>query len=177
MIALNLISLEQKKEIKLRHVYIFIKNINFILIFIALLVAIILMVSKSLIQLNINRLISQTILVVPSTRSYANSIVEVNKQIDFVHKIQDEFIPWSNLIKNLSLMASADINFYYLKVDSSDKTIKIKGNAALRDGLLNLKQKMESSKYFHDIEFPIKNILEKENIDFEIKAKLNIKNI
>jgi hypothetical protein len=36
---------------------------------------------------------------------------------------------------------------------------------------------MEATTIFRDIDFPIKNILEKENIDFEINAKINLANI
>lgn len=177
MLTLNLVSSEQKKEIKLRHLYDFIKVTSLTLIIITIAVVIILLVAEMIVQSKFNEIPGQTTLVTKTNQSYNNKVQEINNKLDFIGKIQDEFIPWSNLIKNLAAIAPADINFYYVKLDSSEQTIKIKGRAGLRNSLLDFKEKMEATGYFKEIGFPIKNILEKENIDFEINAKLNSLNL
>ncbi|MDO8668065.1 MAG: hypothetical protein Q7K35_03130 [bacterium] len=177
MLTLNLISSGQKKEIKLRHIYSFIKTVNLTLIIIIIAIAIVLLVARVILQSKFNEIVSQTTLVTKSNQGYNNNVREINNKLNFIVKIQNEFIPWSNLIKDLAEMTPPDINFYYIKLDSAAQTIKIKGKAKLRSSLLDFKGKMENADYFRDIEFPIKNILEKENIDFEINAKLNLSSL
>jgi len=71
-------------------------------------------------------------------------------------------------------MTPSNITFYRLNFDLATKTVKINGKAGERSGLLELKDNLEKSGNYSDIQFPLKNILEKENINFEINAKLNI---
>ena len=174
MITLNLVSSGQKKEIKLRHIYGFIKTINLTLVIITITTAIILLAAKIILQSKFNDIVNQTTLVTKTNQGYNNTVQEINSKLNFIGKIQDDFIPWSDLIKKLAEITPADVNFYYLKLDSAEQTVKINGRAGLRSSLLNFKEKMEAMPYFKEIDFPIKNILEKENIDFEINAKLNL---
>jgi len=177
MLTLNLISEELKKEIKLRHLYLFIKKINLTLIIITIVVAIILLVAKTILQLRFNNIIDQTTLVTKNNQGYNNKIKDINSKIDFVEKIQNNFIPWSNLLKTVADITPDGIGLNYLKINFAEQTIKIKGQAGLRASLLDFKQKMEATAVFKEIDFPIKNILEKENINFEINAKINLANL
>lgn len=177
MLTLNLVSEEQKKEIKLRHIYGFIKKINLALIVIAVTVAIILLVAKIILQSKFNEIVAQTTLVTKNNQGYNSKVREINGKLNFVAKIQDDFIPWSNLIEDLSAITPAEVKLYYLKLNSDEQTIKIKGKAGLRQDLLDFKASLEASPDFKEINFPIKNILEKENIDFEINGKLNLSNL
>lgn len=177
MLTLNLVSEELKKEIKLRHLYLFIKKINLALIIITIIIAIILLAAKTILQIKFNDIVDQTTLVTKNNQGYNIKIRDINSRLDFVSKIQTDFIPWSNLLKTLADITSGDISLNYLKVNFAEQTIKIKGRAGLRENLLDFKQKMETTDTFKDIDFPIKNILEKENIDFEINAKINLANL
>jgi len=174
MLTLNLISGELKKEIKLRHLYLFIKKINLTLIIITIVVTIILLIAKIILQVKFNDIVDQTTLVTKNNQGYNIKIRDINKRLDFIEKIQNDFIPWSNLLKTMAEITSSDINLNYLKINFAEQTIKIKGKAGLRDSLLDFKQKMEATTIFKNIDFPIKNILEKENINFEINAKINL---
>jgi len=177
MLALNLISEDLKKEIKLRHLYLFIKKINLTLIIITIVVAIILLVAKTILQVKFNDIVSQTTLVTKSNQGYNIKIRDINNRLNFVEKVQKDFIPWSNLLKAVADITPSDIGLNYLKINFIEQTIKIKGKAGLRQSLLDFKQKMEATTVFENIDFPIKNILEKENINFEINAKINLANL
>lgn len=177
MLTLNLVSAEQKKEIKLRHLYGFIKKISLALIIIAVIIAIILLAAKIVLQFKFNDIVEQTTLVTKNNQGYNSKVREINGKLNFIAKIQDDYIPWSNLIKKLAEITPADINFSYLKLNAQDKTISLKGKAKFRDSLLDFKDEMAANPVFQDIDFPIKNILEKENIDFEINAKLDLTKI
>ncbi|NCO80065.1 PilN domain-containing protein, partial [Candidatus Falkowbacteria bacterium] len=154
-----------------------IKKISLVLIVIAILIAIILLVAKIVLQLKFNNIIEQTTLVTKNNQGYNSKVREINGKLNFMAKIQNDYIPWSNLVKKLAEITPADINFSYLKFDAQDKTISLKGKAKSRDSLLSFKDEMAANPVFQDIGFPIKNILEKENIDFEINAKLDLTKI
>lgn len=174
MLALNLISEELKKEIKLRHFYLFIKKINLTLIIITIAAAIILLTAKTILQSEFNDIVSQTTLITRNNQGYNNKVKDINSKINFVEKVQNNFIPWSNALKTVASITPEDISLSYLKINLEESAIKIKGRADQRASLLDFKQKMEAAAIFKEIDFPIKNILEKENIDFEINAKINL---
>lgn len=174
MLTLNLISDELKKEIKLRHLYLLIKKINLTLIIITIAAAIVLLSAKTILQTQFNNIVNQTTLITKNSQGYNNKIKIINSKLDFVETIQNNFIPWSNLLKTVADITTGDIGLSYLKINLEEQTIKIKGRAGQRDSLLDFKQKMEASTIFREIDFPLKNILEKENINFEINAKINL---
>src|SRR3989338_7724739 len=177
MITLNLVSNEQKKEIRLRHVYLFIKKINLTLIIITSAAAVILLSAKTILQIKFNDVVEQTTLVTKNNQGYNNKVREINAKINFVEKVQQGHTPWSGLLNLIAEITPRDVNLYYLKVNAEDKTLAIKGEAGRRASLLDLKAKMDKMPLFANIEFPIKNILEKENIDFEINASLKPENL
>lgn len=173
MLSLNLISNELKKEIKLRQFYLFIKKISLILITIFIFTATILLTAKIILQIKFNNTVNQMTLVTKNNQGYNNKVRDINGKIDFVEKTQNEFIPWSNALKIISEITPEKISLNYVKINFEEQSVKIKGKAGLRENLLGFKQNMEDSGIFKDIDFPIKNILEKENIDFEIISKIN----
>ncbi len=177
MLQLNLISANLKNDIKLRHIYSLIKKISYILIIITIATAIILLAAKLILQNNFNNIVAQTTLVTKNNQGYNIKVREINNKLNYITNIQNNYIAWSFLIENLSQITPTDVSFYLTKINLKDKTIKIKGRAGLRASLLALKQNMENSIFFQEIDFPIKNILEKTDIDFEINAKLNAGNL
>jgi Tfp pilus assembly protein PilN len=91
-----------------------------------------------------------------------------------VSQIQNEFTLWSYFLEDLAANTPPDISLSFLKLNKEDGMIKLRGRAASREGLLLLKQNLENSNNFSNIDFPIKNILQQKNIDFEINAKINL---
>ena len=174
MLALNLIPEELKKEIKLRHSYLLIKKVNLTLIIITIVAAIILLTAKTVLQSGFNDIVGQTTLITKNNQGYNNKIKDINGRINFVETIQNEFIPWSNLLKTVAGITPEDIGLYYLKINLEERTINIKGKAGRRASLLDFKEKMEAAAIFKEIDFSFKNIFEKENINFEINAKINL---
>lgn len=174
MLSLNLVSEELKKEIKLRHLYLFAKKISLTLIIVTIAAAIILLTAKTILQSGFNDIVSQTTLLTKNNQGYNNKVRSINDKISFVEKAQNDFIAWSGLLKTVAEITPGDVGLYYLKINAEEPTIKIKGKAGQRASLLDFKRKMETAAMFKEIDFPIKNILEKENIDFEINAKINL---
>jgi len=174
MLTLNLVSQELKQEIKLKLVYNLLKKMDYVLIIIAVIVAIILSVAKLILQNNFNKIVAQTTLITKNNQGYNSKVREINSRLNFTAQIQNDFIAWSKVIENLAKLTPDNITFSLIKIDKTKQSIIIKGKAILRDSLLLLKQGMEESPIYQEIEFPVKNILQKENVVFEINAKLNL---
>lgn len=177
MLNLNLVSQELKQETKLRHIYKMLKQASYILVIITIFIAIMMLAAKIALQNNFNQIVAETTLITKNSQGRDSKIREINTRLSFVEKVQNDFIPWSFLFKDLGNYVNADLSFYSIKIDKDKKSIELKGVAKNRDSLLSLKSGMEKSDIFSGIVFPVKNILEKQDIDFDIKANLNLGNI
>jgi len=177
MLNLNLVSQELKQETKLRHIYKMLKQASYILIIITIFIAIVMLAAKVILQNSFNKIVEETTLITRESQGQNSRIREINTHLSLVEKIQNDFIPWSFLLKELGKYVNNNLNFYSIRIDSGQKTIELKGVAKNRDSLLSFKSGMEKSDIFSGIVFPVKNILEKQDIDFEIKADFNSDNI
>ncbi|MBU2474595.1 hypothetical protein KKA20_01410 [Patescibacteria group bacterium] len=176
MLYLNLISKKVKQDIKLKRIYAILKRFGYILIIITALFAIIILFAKIILQNTFNQVVEQTTLITKNNQSSNNQIKEINTRLDNIEKIQNDFIPWSFLLEDLSQDISSNINFFSIKIDKDKQQIDLKGVAVTRKGLLDFKKSIEESDKFSDIYFPINNLLKENNINFEITAKLVISN-
>lgn len=172
MLVLNLISEEFKKEIKLKHFYKLIKNINYALVTIVIIATIILLTAKIILKNNFIKVVEQTTLVAKNNQGHNNRTQKINSKLKFVSAIQSDFVVWSKMIEDLSTITPANVSIDLVKLDLTNKDIKLRGIAKQRSGLLELKNNLEKSDTYVNTELPIKNLLEKENINFEINAKL-----
>ncbi|MBU1160463.1 MAG: hypothetical protein V1768_01755 [Patescibacteria group bacterium] len=176
MLYLNLISKKVKQDIKLKRIYAILKRFGYILIIITALFAIIILFAKIILQNTFNQVVEQTTLITKNNQSSNKQIKEINTRLDNIEKIQNDFIPWSFLLEDLSQDISSNINFFSIKIDKDKQQIDLKGVAVTRKGLLDFKKSIEESDKFSNIYFPINNLLKENNINFEITAKLVISN-
>jgi hypothetical protein len=174
MLHLNLISEEQKKQIQLRRLYNLIKKASFIIITLTFVLSTILLFAKLSLQNNFNRIVDETTLVTKNNQNYNNKVKEVNGKLKFVAQVQEDFIPWSYLLADLASSTPEGLHLTLMRVDHKDDSLKIRGSAETREDLLKLKKYFDSNQIYEKTDFPLKNILEKENIDFEISTNLKI---
>ena len=144
------------------------------MIIITLIIAIILLAAKGILQNNFNKIVEQTTLITKNSQGYNVKVRNINSNLNHALKIQNDFIAWSYLIEDLASRMPPGINFSLVKISKEKSLINIKGMAELRDNLLKLKQNMEDSLIYSEVEFPLKNILQKKDINFEISAKLDL---
>ena len=174
MLLLNLIPRQLKHEIKFKRFFILLKKINYIVIIFTIIMAIIILTAKIILQNNFNKVVEQTTLITKNSQSYNIKVKKINSKLDNVSQIQDSFVIWSNLIENLANITPPGIHFASTKINIEKQTINITGIAIARNDLLEFKQNMENLPNFYDVQYPLKDILQKENINFEINAHLNL---
>jgi hypothetical protein len=94
--------------------------------------------------------------------------------IDKAKKINKEKpLKWSEVLEELILFCGEGINLEKISVDEKNlKEIRVSGNALEREGIINLKEKLEKSTFYSKVEFPVSNLISKENISFEFTLTL-----
>jgi len=177
MLTLNLIPLQLKKEIKFKRIHSLLKKMGSLLIVITIIIAIILLTAKLILQNNFNKVVEETTQITKSSQGYNIKVRDINSRLNQIVNIQNDFVAWSYLIENLADKTPAGITFNSVNINKENSSILIRGIAKYRDDLLALKENMEKSTIYSAVEFPLQNILEKENINFEISAKVNLNEI
>ena len=174
MLTLNLIPQQLKKEIKLKRIYKMLKKMNCFIVIAMAIIAITLLIAKLIMQNHFNNIVEQGVLITKNNQAYNTEARDINFQISQTQQIQNGFIEWSLLLENLTAKIPEDISLSNVKLSADPSLINIKGLAETRDTLLVFKKNLENSTIYSDIKFPLQNIMQKENINFEISAKLNL---
>lgn len=177
MLRLNLVSKELRQEIKLRHVYEVLIRAKYYMIVMVVFVTVMILSAKIILQNNYSRIVEETSLVSGGDQIYNSKIREINAKFTSVEEIQNDFITWSRLLEEIDNQANDDIVFSSIKINKDKQKVGLRGVAKYRDSLLSLKDGLDNSNIFLEIDFPIENILEKENINFKIEVSLDIKKI
>lgn len=173
MLSLNLVSQELRNDLKLRRLYKILKRVDFVLIIFIIFIAVMMLVAKIMLQNNFNQVVEQTTRITKNSQSYNLKVREINAKINAVEQIQKDFIVWTDIYEELAALTNEDITFTGINLNGTNKTLKVGGLAKTRDGLMAFKDKLEKSEYFSKIDFPISNILEKANVNFQINAAIN----
>lgn len=177
MLTLNLISQEQKREIKLKNIYAVIKITGWSLTIVAAFFSIIFLAAKFILKDNYSQVLEQTSLVADADNSYLAKIKDINEKINSAEQVQKEYISWTSVLKKITGLTPQGITYSYLKIDKPGAKASLKGVAEKREDLLALKENLNNSNLFSSIESPMDDILQKENISFNISLNLNIDEI
>jgi hypothetical protein len=172
MLRINIIPKYLKDDIKLRAIYIMIKNLLYIAVIFIILNTIILLVAKLILQINFVKTIEETTLLTKNTENNSKNIAGINKEMNYIQKIQASAIEWTGLFKFLEKNTAYGVKFSTISINSQENKIRLSGISATRDDLIKFKDFLGKSEIFTEINFPIKNFLEKYNINFEVSATI-----
>lgn len=174
MLKLNLVSPQKKKEIRLKHIFIMLKQIGNLLVVITAAIAAYILLGQIIIHNHFIKTLEQTTLINEDRGIYDNKVRGLNFRLNYILKIQKEYFPFSTIIEEVMKKVDDNITFSSIQINSSEQTITFKGRAATRESLLSLKDHLSDSDFFADVELPISSILQKENINFDFKTILTI---
>lgn len=177
MITINLLSPNQKMELKIKRVYVAIKELIILVLLFTLIIAIMLLVSKYILDNSLAKLIEKNALAIQENREVVNKINMLNDKVDTIDKIQKDFKKWSEFFVILTNLTPNNISYDLIKVKYEDASIEIRGLAKNRDDLTKLKDNLTNSNIFENVNLPLKNLLAKENNDFTITAKIILNKI
>ncbi len=134
--------------------------------------AIVLLVAKLILQMQFIKTINGTTIITKNTENNSKNIMDINKQMNAIQKIQEDAVEWTGLFQFLEQNIPDSIKFTKISVNRPSNLISISGNSATREGLIDFKNFLEKSEIFSEINFPIKNFLEKYNINFDVSANI-----
>jgi len=173
MLKINLISETQKNEANLRQIYKFIKKFSFFTISLVILITSSFFFSEKILSKNYSYLKSEEQNVSNNFKKYNERVKTINDKISGVEKIQSEFIPTSNFFPLFSKIIPIGVTINSLNLSPITKSIRFTGVAKDRESLLNFKSNLENNTLISGATLPLKNILEKENISFDITGQVN----
>lgn len=173
MLTLNILPKTIKKEIRIKIIYNYIKNTCGIIIILISFYSIAFLSIKLMLQMHFVTTVNETSLLTKSAQNFSSKVIDINEKINTIDSIQNDFYKYSVILNDFNKNISPDINLNNLIIDQANQKIIFKGFSANRDALLNFKKYMEEQDGFSEIYFPISNLLEKKDINFEITTKFN----
>lgn len=169
---MNLLPLRQKKRIKLLILY---QNIIFSgLILIILIVVLIIFLGGALIFLNFKyqeierKVIAEQsrIIYTETVEGMERKVAEVNRELVSLKKFQDRQSRFNQIIENIYNDLLSDVQVHSFNMDDKTKRVIITGYSATREDLLEIKNTLESSLSYENVDFPLSNLVNSKNINF-----------
>lgn len=168
MLRLNILPKDFKKEIKLSSVYNISKNTILLFVFLTALTGIILLLGDAVLQTYINNTGVGKTIIYGNYESLDRQVKEAELKIEHVVNIQADAIDWSKLIEDIMVKTNDNIVFSRITIDREKYRLDLFGHAETRGDLIDLKREFENTDSYLTIDFPIENILEKNDINFDM---------
>jgi hypothetical protein len=172
MLALNIIPEELKKDMVQKKLIRSTRVVLFCLSASTLIYAITLFGCRLILESHRKDISSQNVIVTKNTDNYSKQVKEINKQITAITEIQQNNIYWTPIIKVLFDNIPDDIKLNRVAFSKIDHSLSIAGVAGTRVSLINLRQYLENNNNFSVTSFPVQNLIEKQNINFDIKLDI-----
>ncbi len=170
---LNILPAAQKKEIKIKQIYDSLKNFFSVIFIVAVIYSSFFMILKSVIMNYFISTIENSSILTKSTENYSNRVSDINKQVDSIESIQNDFVVWSRLLEHLRLMQPEELSIEKISISKKDGKLTVGGQAKTRDSLLEFKENLDESGFFDGFNLPIKDLLQKNNVSFSMDLKIN----
>ncbi|OGF27886.1 hypothetical protein A2303_05960 [Candidatus Falkowbacteria bacterium RIFOXYB2_FULL_47_14] len=172
MLKLNIIPQELKNEKRLASIYKSLKILFGVSIMIFAVYGIIFLSAKFVLQLRFIEVMNETAITAKNRENYDEKIKNIKSKISFIDKIQKDTVLWSYLIEYIADNSGNGIKYAKLSINKDKEELNLSGRAENRDDLIKLKETLENAGYFSSVNLPLKNLLEKTNINFDISLKI-----
>lgn len=169
---MNLLPTQQKRRVRLE---IFYQNIIFSgLILILFILILILILGGSLIFLNFKYHTIEENIAAEQSRIIQNETVkgmerkvgDLNKELRDLKEIQRKTSNLYGFLDSISQDLFSEVTIYTIEIDGKLNKITISGHADTRQELLVIKEKLNNSSQYQNVNFPISNLTEPSDIDF-----------
>ena len=174
MLTINLTPKNIKEEVRLKRIYSLFKNFSYIIIIIIIAASSSLLIAKFMLQNSFNQIVGDSTLVTKNTQNYNIDVKTINDKLASISKVQNEYAVWSALLERITNLMNDGIKLNFIKLNRADNSLRISGHALTRESLLAFKDAIEKDKIFSNVDIPLKNLFDKNDIDFEIKPNFDI---
>ena len=174
MILLNLLPEEQKKAHVKQHVQHVIRNNLFLVFIVVSLISSLILLGRIYLENKFIAAVEDTTQTAGRLQSPLSQDVQLSNNVLKVAKeIQEEFIPWQNLLITLSNITPPNVVINQMSVTKERGELSLRGEAVDRDSFLTFKNNLETDPLFIEVESPISNILSKTDIVFSLNITLS----
>lgn len=163
---------EKRKHIDRMLYFQFAKGALETLLVVLCMIAIVLMGGLWVLQSHFNDLVAQLTIVTNQQTTKNTKMKEINTVLRRVEQIQAEHMSWVPRMADLAQMTPAGIVINNAQLDRNNNTYTLSGSALTRDTLLHFEQQLESLPYVEEVQVPLSQLIEKEDIRFTITAQL-----
>ena len=171
MLTINLLPEELKKELKFLKLYNVVNKMITLIILLTFFLTAFVVYGKFLLKTQTD-VFSGSLSMIENKDTEVSRIDEIEKEIAQVKSIQGSEVKWAKTIEALITTMNSDIVISSMKIDKDLNQVSISGTAKTREALLALKKTLESNENYPKLDFPIRNLSERQNINFDIKMNL-----
>lgn len=101
-----------------------------------------------------------------TVRSMERKIKELNKELEEVKEAQTKESNIYSILDNISQNVLVGVEVYSLRIDRETKRVNVSGYSPARENLLIIKEILETSDNYKNIDFPLANLTNPRDIDF-----------
>ncbi len=173
MLFLNLLPEKFSQEIKLRNLFqtIFRSGIVFILVLVS--VSASFFMADRILQ-SFFKVVDNTNFLIQTQIEEPVDVREVNLKLSRVEDIQEKSFPWLEVLGEVSGTLPEGVFLESLEVNKEEKVISMSGVSLTRQYLVEFRNNLEESDIFLEPDLPLENILKREDINFTIKANIEL---
>jgi Tfp pilus assembly protein PilN len=173
MIALNLLSPEQKAALRARVIYAMIERLMIAFVSSLLIASIVLLLIRIELIQDLSQVMTRQIL----SSEYVtvnNDIRQLNQQIGRIETLQRMAASPSELLRDVAARTPQGVRVTGMDFDVKSQSMRLNGIAATRDDLLAYEETMRSSPFVKSLQSPISNLFQKTDINFQFMIVLNV---
>ena len=173
MIALNLLSPEQKAALRARVTYAMIERLMIAFVSSMLIASIVILLVKIELTKNLDQVETRQIL----SSEYVtvnNDIRQLNQQIGRVEALQKMAVSPSALLRDIAVRTPNGVRVTGMDFDIKSQSMRLNGTAKDRDSLLAYETAVRASPFVKSLQSPISNLFQKADINFQFMIVLNV---
>jgi len=173
-LKLNLLSPQKRTGVTNLVSFLFTKEILEFVIFTCALLATIHLAGWLMLTSTLNDLTASTLLVNREVPGHSQEIKRINKIIKNFNDSANGYLPLSPRLLEIIRTLPSDIKINSLSINRVDQSFLLSGVAATRDSLLRYQKIIQSIPWIEGTANPASLLFQKENVSFDIKARLKI---
>jgi len=166
--SLNLLPPKQKQSLRTALAMAFVQSLAMFVAVVILIVAGTLFSLRLLLAGEVQYLAEQSTATSGEHQALTKQMQSINDYIYRVQDTHDQFIDWSAVLESLGHSAPKGIRFEGISI-SPDMSLTVEGVADTRDDVLAMEQQLNDYEHFIEVNSPLSNILQKENLRFEFQ--------
>lgn len=171
---LNLLPPDKQQNLQRTIMAQFIKNIFELAFLVTCIIAIGLLGGQWVLQNYFHDITASTLSVSTGPNERTTRINEVNAILRNANAAQKGYTLWTPTLIELHEVIPDNVVITQISMNTQGKKATIMGRAETRDALLELERALESLDFLGEIEIPISQLTQQENIPFTFNPELNL---